>query len=104
MLDRMVASVVDEVDPECIVLFGPQARDDAGPDSDIDLLVVEEEPFGPGRSRRLEMARIWRTLLRRPVGADVLLFTSAEVKHWRGTANHFIARAFREGRVFYQRP
>lgn len=103
MLDRMVASVVDEVHPECIVLFGSRARDDAEFDSDIDLLVIEEEPFGPGRSRRLEMARIWKALPRRPVGADVLLFTSDEVERWRGTANHVIARAFREGRVLYQR-
>ena len=104
MLDRIVASVVDEVHPECIVLFGSRARDDAEFDSDIDLLVIEEEPFGRGRSRRLEMARIWKALPRRPVGADVLLFTSDEVKRWRGTANHVIARAFREGRVLYQRP
>ncbi|MCJ7797672.1 MAG: nucleotidyltransferase domain-containing protein [Thermoleophilia bacterium] len=39
----MVASVVDEVHPECIVLFGSRARDDGEPDSDIDLLVVEED-------------------------------------------------------------
>jgi HEPN domain-containing protein/predicted nucleotidyltransferase len=39
-LDRMVKRIVKGFHPKKIILFGSQARGDAGPDSDVDLLVV----------------------------------------------------------------
>ena len=39
-IGRMVKRIVKQFDPEQIILFGSQARGDAGPDSDVDLLVV----------------------------------------------------------------
>ena len=48
ILDRMIRTIVDEVDPERVILFGSRARGDARPDSDIDLLIIEAEPFGSG--------------------------------------------------------
>ena len=65
MLDRMVEIIVEQVNPERIMLFGSRARGEAGPDSDVDLLIVEPEPFGRGRSRRRELARIRRMLAER---------------------------------------
>ena len=52
ILDHIVTSLVEEARPEQIVLFGSQARDDADVGSDIDLLVVERQPFGPGAAVR----------------------------------------------------
>ena len=36
LLDGIVRTIVDEVGPEQVVLFGSRARGDARPDSDID--------------------------------------------------------------------
>lgn len=36
----MVRRIVDEFDPDQIILYGSRARGDARPDSDVDLLVV----------------------------------------------------------------
>ncbi|MCX7111014.1 MAG: nucleotidyltransferase domain-containing protein [Proteobacteria bacterium] len=33
-------------------MFGSRARGDARPDSDVDLLIIESEPFSVQRSRR----------------------------------------------------
>ena len=46
LLDQMVQAIVAEVDPEQVILFGSRARGDAREDSDVDLVVVEAEPFG----------------------------------------------------------
>jgi predicted nucleotidyltransferase len=39
-IKRMVKRIVQRFHPERIILFGSHARGDAGPDSDVDLLIV----------------------------------------------------------------
>ena len=48
--------------------------------SDVDFLIVDSKPFGPERSRRKEMARIWRALGKFMVPEDILLYTHAELE------------------------
>ena len=97
----MTAVVAREVDPEAIILFGSHATGDARPDSDVDLLVIEAAPFGPGRDRRREMVRIWRALAGFAVSKDILVYSREEVERWREARNHVIGRALREGRFLY---
>ena len=104
LIARMVQVIVDEVDPEQVILFGSHARGDAGTDSDIDLIVVEAEPFGPGRDRRAEAVRLWRALAGFRVPKDILVYSHDEVDYWRDSLNNVLARALREGRVLYERP
>jgi predicted nucleotidyltransferase len=103
ILSEITARIVEAVDPESILLFGSWARGDAGADSDVDLIVVETEPFGSDRSRFRELARMGQALRRVRVPADILLYSRQEVDHWRRSPNHPIGRAFREGRVLYER-
>ena len=104
LLARMVQVIVDEVDPEQVILFGSHARGDAGTDSDVDLIVVEAEPFGSGRDRRAEAVRLWRALAGFRVPKDILVYSHDEVDYWRDSLNNVLARALREGRVLYERP
>ena len=104
LLERMVRVIVDEVDPEQVILFGSRARGDARTDSDVDLVIVEAAPFGPGRNRRAEAARLWRALSGFRVPKDILVFSRTEVDYWRDSLNHVLARALREGKVLYERP
>ncbi len=104
MPQQMAEVVVREVNPEAIVLFGSYASGTVGPDSDVDLLVIESEPFGPGRNRRKEMVRLWRALAGFRVPKDILVYSRKEIELWRDARNHIIASALREGRVLYGRP
>ena len=104
VLRPMVRAIVEEVQPEQIILFGSRARGDARPDSDIDLIVVESKPFGSSRSAYSEEVRLYRVLGRFDVPADVLVYSLADVEHWRDSLNHVLARALREGSVLYERP
>ena len=104
LLGRMVQAIVAEVDPEQVILFGSRGRGQAREESDVDLIVLEAEPFGAGRSRHKEMARLYRTLAEFPVPADVLVYSHEDVEYWRDSLNHVLARALREGKVLYDRP
>ena len=103
LLDKMVKAIVNEVDPEQVILFGSRARDDMAADSDMDLVVVEARPFGTGRDRRAEAVRLWRALAAFDVPTDLLVYSRDEVAYWRDSRNHVLARALREGRVLYER-
>ena len=104
LLQQMTATIVEAADPEQVILFGSRARGEAWADSDVDLVVVEAEPFGPDRDRGAEETRIWRALAKFHVPKDILVYSLDEVDRWRGSRNHVLARALREGRVLYERP
>ena len=104
LLDQMVQAIVDGADPERVILFGSRARGDAREDSDIDLIVIEAEPFGADRSRLAEERRLYRALAGLRVSKDILVYSLDEVEYWRDSLNFVLARALREGRVLYERP
>ncbi|MBN1506257.1 MAG: nucleotidyltransferase domain-containing protein [Sedimentisphaerales bacterium] len=102
LIDRMAQRIVREVDPEKIVLFGSWARGEASEQSDVDLLVVEREPFGPNRSRRQEAVRIWQCLYEFRVPKDILVYSIDELDRWKGSSYHVVGRALKEGKVLYE--
>lgn len=103
LLQDISDKIVAAVQPKMVILFGSYARGTAGPDSDLDFIVVEDGPFGPERSRRAEMVKLWRLLRDVRVPKDFLVFTPEEMEKWRDSPNHIVAHALREGRVMYER-
>jgi predicted nucleotidyltransferase len=104
LLDEMVQTIVREIDPEQVYLFGSRARGDACADSDVDLLIVDYKPFGHGHSRFQEINRVYQALSPFHVTTDVLLYSSEEFAKWQHSLNHVIGRCYREGKLLYARP
>lgn len=104
VINQMTECIVREVNPARIILFGSTARGQARDHSDIDLLVIEDAPFGAERSRFRETSRINRALAGFDIAKDVLVFSTDEIARWRDSINHVISHALREGRELYVRP
>ena len=79
-----------------VILFGSHARGDAGPDSDLDFLVIEPEVT----SKHDEMVRLRDVLRPMCVPADVLVTSRRVFEDWRETPNNVLYEAWKEGRVF----
>jgi len=99
--DQLLQEVIRRIraagNPQRIVLFGSRVRGDARPDSDLDLLIVEETT--PPRHRR--PIPYLRALLGLFPAKDVMVYTPAEITEWAGVPNAFVTTALREGRVLY---
>jgi len=101
VLQRIIAVVVERIDPERIILFGSRARGDARQDSDYDLLIVEA---ARSADRRGTLAALYRALVGTATGAvDLLLHSGAEVERWRGSRAHVLGWASADGQVVYER-
>jgi len=103
LLKDISEKIVAAVHPRMIILFGSHVRGTARPDSDLDFIVVEDSPFGPERSRRVETVKLWRLLRDVRVPKDFLVFTPEEIEKWRDAPNHVVSYTLREGRVMYER-
>lgn len=98
-IEKMVRRIVDRFQPERLILFGSHARGEAGPDSDVDLLVIMPVEGG----KREAQARIRVALHDIRVPVDVIVTTPDDFE-WRkeipGTIEY---PAVQEGRVLYAR-
>lgn len=103
MITEMVDTIIREADPDTVILFGSHARGDARFDSDVDLLIIENEPFGPSRSRRKETARLYLALRQLPIAKDLLVYSKDEYERYKNTRHHVIGQAQREGKVLHAR-
>ncbi|HUU68510.1 MAG TPA: nucleotidyltransferase domain-containing protein [Planctomycetota bacterium] len=97
---EMVKLIVKQFHPEKIILFGSQAQGDAGPDSDVDLLVVMPVEKGAKFKKMVEIGVALHDI---PVPTDVIV-TAPEDFEWRSKAVGTIEYpAAKEGKVLYER-
>ena len=96
-LDDVIARIVEVADPEKIILFGSAARGEAGPHSDLDLLVVKSGEFHRG----CLMESIYMNLIGVGQAVDVVIVTPGEVERYRNSHALVVAPALKEGHVVY---
>lgn len=80
--------------PARVVLFGSHARGDAGPDSDLDFLVIERDVS----NRHAEMVRLEREVRSLGVPVDIVVVSEAYAAEWAGVKNSIVHAALSEGR------
>jgi predicted nucleotidyltransferase len=90
---RLIAAA----NPVCVILFGSQARGNAKPESDADILVVEQKV----EDRFSELARLRRSLKGLMLAADILVIDHDGFMRLREEPGSVYQHAYREGRCLY---
>jgi predicted nucleotidyltransferase len=98
-LAEIVHRIVEVARPEKILLFGSGARDELGPHSDLDLLVIKAGPVHRGRLTE----EIYMNLIGAGHAVDAILVTPEDVERYADSDMLVIAPALREGKVIYER-
>lgn len=98
-IQEMSRRIVKRFHPEKIILFGSHARGSAGPDSDVDLLVVMHVE-GSKREKQIELGVALHDIR---IPKDIIVVRPEEVERYGTVVGTLIRPALREGRTLYER-
>ena len=96
ILQEIVRRIVAVIQPQKIILFGSAAREEMGPDSDLDLLVIK------ACGHRRKTARIVeRSLIGIGIPTDVIVAKPDDIERYKDTIGLIYRPALREGKTIY---
>lgn len=95
---RALASrIAQEISPQRIILFGSHAQGKAGPDSDVDLLVITDRPTGNDASLNL------RRKVEYSFPLDLIVCDARRLARRIKAGDFFLQDAVQFGKVLYER-
>jgi predicted nucleotidyltransferase len=98
-ISEAVRRIVEGFHPERVILFGSQARGDAHPRSDIDLLVLVDD----GVDIWDVNCKIYGRIAGIGVPVDVVVMNVAYFERYKELIGTVAGPAHKEGKVLYQR-
>jgi predicted nucleotidyltransferase len=102
LIDKMARRLARRFKPEQIILFGSHARGAAGPDSDVDLLVVMPLKNPRREKRNMELAmRLAVHDIKCP--KDIVVVTPDEIETQKNIPGTIVRPALLEGKTLYVR-
>jgi predicted nucleotidyltransferase len=96
---RAAQKLVDELQPEKIILFGSFAYGRPTIDSDVDLLIIMNTRLRP-HARSMQASEV---LSPRPFPVDLIVRTPAEIAERLRVKDCFIEEIVTKGKVLYER-
>lgn len=98
-LERIVRVLVEQYDPERIILYGSFARGDIHEWSDLDLCVIKRTD-----KRFIERLKEVGLLTLPRVGTEILVYTPEEIQAAQERGNYFIVgEILAKGKVLYEK-
>ncbi len=98
-IKEAVKRIIDEFNPEKIILFGSYAYGHPSPDSDMDLLIVMNTDIKPHKRSVL----IRKALKGIGIPKDIIVKTPEEFERFKDVIGTIIYPAAHKGRLLYER-
>lgn len=99
-IQQAIEVLIHEADPLRIILFGSVARNEAGPDSDADFLVVTSHST---ENRFVMATRLRRSLTPIHIPVDILVHDVGTVDEWADAPGTLLYTIRQEGKVVYEK-
>ncbi len=97
VINGLVRQIVEVAHPLRILLFGSAARDEAGPSSDLDLLIVMPD----GVHRRKTAQELYRKIRDAGVAFDILVATPGDLERHKDNLGLIYRTILEEGKEIY---
>ena len=102
-IDGIVQAIVENYQPEKVILFGSYAAGTAGEDSDLDLAIIKST-IAPSHKRGAEV----RKAIRQNgqvyyFSKDILVFTPKEMEQLKNDQYSIVYEILKNGKTLYER-
>jgi len=98
-INTVVRKIVDEFNPEKVILFGSYAYGKPTIDSDVDMLVIMASDERPA----VRTTRVIKAVHGKTFPMDLLVRTPAEIEHRLAIGDFFVEEIVGMGKVLYER-
>lgn len=99
LIKEAVKRIIDEFNPEKIILFGSYAYGHPSPDSDMDLLIVMDTHAKPHK-RAVPIRKILKGI---GIPKDIIVKTPEEFERFKDIIGTIIYPASHKGRLLYEK-
>lgn len=96
--NKIIDAILQVIVPEKIILFGSQARNQARPDSDYDILIIKSNI----NNKLIVEQDIYEKILGIDESIDILVRTPENIENDKNKTGSLIARALKEGKIIYE--
>ena len=99
IIDEIIKRIIECANPVKIILFGSFVRGEQTEESDIDLLVIEDNVM----FRRKEMIKIRRALRDMRIPVDIIVASKKHLEEYGQIYGTALFSAVHEGKILYAR-
>lgn len=96
-IQEIAKKIIDQFQPEKIILFGSYAYGKPHKDSDVDFFVIKDTNL-PSLKRIEALDRLFS---RRPFAMDFLVYTPEQVQRQLGSGDFFLKEIISKGKTLY---
>jgi predicted nucleotidyltransferase len=94
---NITKQIIDKYQPIKVILFGSAARENSGPDSDADFLVIKKDTPLYGLDRIRQLSR----MIERNIPIDLIVYRPEEIEERLRLGDPFVKMILQEGKVLY---